>query len=413
MSIMAVDATTPGPEDRASAEIFGLVRSRPSGFTKTDLAQLLGLSRTTINQRLGPLLAAQLLVASGPDASRGGRPAESFAVNLDRGVVLVADMGASGVRAAICDLSSAVELELSEESDITAGPVAVLTRVGQLFDSLLEQMGKSDRDVLGIGVDVPGPVHHASGRIVTPPIMTGWHDFDIRSFVGKRFGCPVVVEKDANAMASGELRLSHPDIADLVFVKFGTGIGTGIIARGQIYRGADGAAGDIGHIQVELEGIEPPLCRCGRSGCIESHAGGWAIQRDLRAIGLEVESVKDVVLLARDGQPDAARLYRRAAMILGSAISDIVNTLNPSVVVVGGQLAVVDDVLFAVVRESVYRRSLPLATRRLEILPSRLGDQAGVHGLASLVLDAAFSPVRIAQLLEAGRSVSPPTQLVQ
>lgn len=394
------DWSSPTSSLSGCCALLALFRAHPDGLTKSELARLSGVSRTTVNQRLEPLLTAGLLVPAGAEARTGGRPADRFVVNPSRAAVLLADMGATGLRAAMCDMNGAVLAERLEPSDITAGPVPVLTRIADLFARLLDDTDTTATNVCGIGVDVPGPVDHATGRVISPPIMTGWHDFDIPEFFRPTFQCPVVVEKDVNAMASGEHRLAHPDASDLVYVKFGTGVGTGIITGRQIYRGADGAAGDVGHIQITLEGEgPPPVCRCGRTGCVEAYAGGWALRRDLRELGHDVSTMSEVLQLTRDGHPDAIRLFMRATNVLGTAISDLVNLLNPRIVVLGGQFAAVDDFLFAGVREVVYRRSLPLATRRLEIVPSTLADHAGVHGLAGLVLDEVYSPAQIARLL--------------
>lgn len=383
-----------------AGELFALFRGQAGGLTKSQLARMSGLSRTTINQRLEPLLAAGLLLAAPPEASTGGRPADRFVLNEGRAVVLVADMGTGGLRTAVCDLAARVLGERSEPSDITTGPVPVLTRVAELFAELLAEQGRSAGDVCGIGVDVPGPVDHARGRVVSPPIMTGWHDYDIPGFFRGTYGCPVLVENDVNAMAYGEQRLARPDSADLVFVKFGTGIGLGIIAGGGIYRGADGSAGDIGHMQIASpDGAAAPLCRCGKTGCVEAYAGGWALRRDLAGLGLDVAAVGDIVPLTLAGQADAARLFARAVRILGTAVSDVVNLLNPRTVVLGGQLAAVDEMLFAGIREVVYRRSPPLSTRRLELVPSTLGTRVGIHGLTRLVLDGVYSPARVAVTL--------------
>jgi predicted NBD/HSP70 family sugar kinase len=382
------------------AATFGLFRSHPHGLTKTEVARLSGLSRTSINQRLEPLLDKRLLVPSPAEASTGGRPAERFVLNPEIGQVLVADVGASGVRAALCDANSQVRSHRYVPIDVASGPLPVLEQVTELFHELLAEHSESAAGVSGIAIDVPGPVDHKRGRVISPPIMTGWHDFDIPGFLGPRFDAPVLVEKDVNAMAFGEHRVAHPNIPMLVFVKVGTGIGTGIVAFGEIYRGADGAAGDIGHIQIIQGETDAPLCRCGNYGCVEAHAGGWALQRDLAALGLEVQSVTEVLQVIRDGHPQATRLFKTAAATIGSAVSDIVNVLNPRIVVLGGQLAAVEDVLFAVVREVVYRRSLPLATRRLQIIPSTLGDKAGVAGLTRLVSDRVWDADGIARLLE-------------
>jgi predicted NBD/HSP70 family sugar kinase len=382
-------------------EVLGLFRDVPAGLTKTDVMRLTGLSRTTVNQRIDGLLGAGLLVPASEDARTRGRPAGQFVVNRERGVLLVADVGATGLHTALCDLGGTVCAERQASADVADGPEAVLTLVDQLFTDLLAETGHTAAQVLGVGLDVPGPVDFASGFVVSPPIMTGWDRYDIRGWFGPRYDAPVVVDKDVNAMALGEHRLRYPEVAHLLMVKAATGIGTGLIASGQVYRGADGAAGDVGHIQVTVEDVDtPPQCRCGNAGCVEAYAGGWALVRDLRAEGRDVSTVDDVVRLVRSGDLVAVRIARRAARILGGAIADTVSLFNPRVIVVGGQLAHTDEQLFAGIREVVYRRSLPLATRNLQIVRSELDPHAGVLGLAQLLVDGIYAPERVLELME-------------
>ncbi|MEV0408825.1 ROK family protein [Actinoallomurus sp. NPDC050550] len=382
-------------------EVFGLFRDVRGGLTKADVMRLSGLSRTAVNQRLDSLLAAGLLVPAPEEARTRGRPASQFVVNRDRGVLLVADVGATGLRAALCDLGGAVRAERAADADVTSGPEAVLTLVHGLFTKMLEETRQTEENVLGVGIDVPGPVDFATGRVVSPPIMTGWDRYDIPGWFTRRYDCPVLVDKDVNAMAVGEQRLRYPDVAHLLMVKIGTGVGTGLIAGGQVHRGADGAAGDVGHTEVTVEDVtEPPICRCGNAGCVEAYAGGWALVRDLQDAGREVTTVNDAVRLIRSGDLVAVRLARRAARILGGAIADTVNLFNPRVIAIGGQLAHTDEQLFAGIREVVYRRSLPLATRNLQIVRSELDPNAGILGLAELLVDGIYAPQRVQELVE-------------
>jgi predicted NBD/HSP70 family sugar kinase len=200
-------------------------------------------------------------------------------------------------------------------------------------------------------------------------------------------------------MAVGEQRMCYPDVDHLAFVKVGTGVGCGIIAGGQVLRGAQGAAGDIGHTRVTVADVaEEPVCICGNTGCVEAYAGGWALIRDLQAAGRTVDTVDDVVALIRAGDPEAARLARRAGRILGEAVADAVSVLNPAVVVIGGQLAHAEDQLLAGIREVVYQRCLPLATRSLQLVRTRLDPRAGVLGLALLLTDAILAPQQVEAL---------------
>ncbi|WP_331271911.1 ROK family protein [Motilibacter aurantiacus] len=382
------------------AEVLELFRRDQAELTRADVIGLTGLSRSTVNLRLEALLGAGLLVPVAEEARTRGRPAGQFAFNRDRGVLLVADVGATGARLALCDLKGAVQAERTVACSVTDGPEPVLGVVRSVFADLLADAGRPATDVLGVGIDVPGPVDAAAGLVVSPPIMTGWDRYDIPGWFGQHYDCPVVVEKDANAMALGEQRAHHPEAQHLLFVKAGTGIGTGIIAGGQLHHGADGAAGDLGHVHITVLDVEQePDCRCGNSGCVEAYAGGWALVRDLRAAGHDVHDVDSAVALVRTGDDTAVRVARRAARILGEAIADAVNLLNPRAVVVGGQLATTDQILFAGIREMVYRRSLPLATRNLQIVRSELGPHAGVAGMALLVADRIFCAERVDTLV--------------
>jgi predicted NBD/HSP70 family sugar kinase len=207
--------------------------------------------------------------------------------------------------------------------------------------------------------------------------------------------CPVLVDNDARIMALGEHRAARRDDRHMIFVKIGSGIGAGLIAYGQVLRGERGAAGDIGHIVVDPDA--PEICRCGNVGCLDAVAGGWAIARRMGDIA---PTPPDVVRLAQEGHPGAMSEVRRSGRLVGSALADAVNLLNPASVVIGGKLAEVDEQVFAAVREVVYRRATPVASRHLEIALTELGHMAGVIGAAHLVIDYVLAPHRVEGLLE-------------
>jgi predicted NBD/HSP70 family sugar kinase len=372
---------------------------RAGGLTRAEIIEQTGLSRSTVATRLDTLAAAGL-ISSGQTTAARGRPPSHFHFRNDQGVLLVADAGATGVRTAITDLGGHIRDDRRAALDITIGPENWLRSVSDMLDQLLETTGVTADFVRGIGLAVPGPVDFASASVVSPPIMTGWDGFPIRSWFASRFDCPTLVDNDANAMALGEHNSEFADRDSLVMVKIATGIGAGIIAHGSIYRGADGAAGDIGHIQINppddgLSADGPPVCRCGNTGCLEAYAGGWALLRDLRSDGRDVSTISDVVKLIVAGDPLAVNLVRRAGRFIGNTLSDVVSLFNPSVAVIGGELAAGSDYVINGIRQSVYARSLPLATRKLQILPARLGDRAGAVGLTSMLTDYIFDIRRV------------------
>ncbi|MCS5715732.1 ROK family transcriptional regulator [Herbiconiux sp. CPCC 205716] len=373
-------------------EVLALFREHGE-LSRTEVIDISGLSRSTVNQRLAALESAGLIAEIGGGESTGGRPSSRFALNRSRGVLLTADIGATGLIAAVCDLAGSPLRHRTVRVDVWEGPERVLGEVDRAFDELIE----GDL-VWGIGIGVPGPVEFAAGRVVNPPIMTGWDRFDIAGWFD-RFEVPVVVENDANSRAVAEARPLRHD--NLISMKVGTGIGSGLVFNGQIIRGSEGAAGDIGHTRAALADSATPLgCRCGNVGCVEAYAGGWALVRDLDAAGTSVEHVADVVTLVRQGDIEAVRLVRQAGRVLGDAVADLVSILNPESIVLSGQLAECGEVLLSGVRERVYQRSLPLATRNLTIRVSKLGELAGVTGLAIITADQLFATDRIDELLE-------------
>ena len=372
--------------------VLALFRENPGGLTKSEVMQLTGLSRTAISQRVDVLADRGLLEPTANEALEGrGRPAGRFVLAPGHGVILVADTGATGMRAALFDAALNMLDEIYEAFDVASGPLVILELISERFTMLLARRSLTPANVLGIGIDLPGPVDLSTRRVISPPIMTGWHNFDIAEYFARDYGCPVIVEKDTNAMAFGEHKRQHSELDNLIFVKLGTGVGTGLIIRGELYRGADGAAGDIGHVPlVGSESIDAPRCRCGNIGCVEAFASGWALARDLTAAGHPCDSVNDVISQVRRGNRTALTLVRQAATTIGIAVSDIVNIINPQMVVFGGQLAELDEIVLSTAREVIYGRSLPLATRNLQIVSTKIEDP-GVYGLAGLVADEVYS----------------------
>ena len=208
-----------------------------------------------------------------------------LAFNEDAGVVLAADLGATHSRLAVTNLGGTVLAEDSGDMAIAAGPRRCSTGSTSASTRLLGEIGRDDADVRGIGIGVPGPVEHATGRPRNPPIMPGWDGYPIPERFADRYRVPVLVDNDVNIMALGEHWTNWREVDHLLFVKVATGIGCGIVVDGRIHRGAEGAAGDIGHIRVAAEGAEAIICSCGNVGCLEALAGGAAMAARLRERG--------------------------------------------------------------------------------------------------------------------------------
>jgi predicted NBD/HSP70 family sugar kinase len=372
--------------------------ARGKAPSRSLLAEASGLSRSTVAERLAALLAAGFVEDSAEALPSGGRPARMLRLKRNFGVALVANIGESHVHLAIADLEPKLIAETVGSLDVRSGPEKILGWIAREFCALLEKVGRSKREVLGIGLGLPAPVDYEAARIFGPSVMLGWDDFDIRGWMRGRFDSPVLAENDVNLMTLSEFNRFWPDVGQFLFIKAGTGIGSGIITDGRIYRGAQGAAGDIGHIQ--FASADPPLCRCGKLGCVEARAAGWALARDLRAQGFKAQNARDVIDLVRINQPEAIERVRAAGRVLGEVAADIVSVLNPAVIVIGGTLAEAGEHLLSGVRELVYQRSLPLATRKLQIAPARSDPGVGLLlGAAQLVIESQMAPAAIEQTI--------------
>ncbi|HEU4321173.1 MAG TPA: ROK family transcriptional regulator [Acidimicrobiia bacterium] len=384
-------------EDRVSrpgvetpGDLLSLIRSGEA-TTRGQLIEITGLARSTVAQRVDALISSGLVVEAGEAESTGGRPPTLLGFNDDAGVVLVADFGATHSRIAVTNLGADVLVDQTAEIDINAGPEEVLGWLETALGALLAESGHSIEDVKGIGVGLPGPVDFDRGVAVHPPIMAGWHEYPVAERLGQRFGVPVLIDNDVNIMALGEQWAMTSRVSDFIYLKVGTGIGSGLILGGRIHRGAHGAAGDIGHVQAADEEI---VCRCGNNGCLEAAASGAAL-----AAALGLRGSREVVQAVREGDKEASRAVREAGRLIGEVLAGTVNLLNPALIVVGGDMAAAEQQLLAGIREVVYRRSTALSTTDLQITTSSLGDRAGVTGAAAMVIDHLLAPESISQAL--------------
>ncbi|WP_350000778.1 ROK family transcriptional regulator [Pseudarthrobacter sp. WHRI 8279] len=375
-----------------AGDIFQLLRDGKAR-TRAELAGTTGLARSTVAARIDALIASGLVGPAGEATSSGGRPPSRFAFNPAARVVLAVDIGATHVALAVTDLGGSVLAERRMDQQVADGPEKVLGLVVREAAKLLASASRGVPDLAGVGIGLPGPVEHDTGRPVTPPIMPGWDGFDVVRFVQRSLPVPVLVDNDVNIMALGERTAHWPDHDNFIFVKVATGIGAGIISSGELQRGANGTAGDLGHVRVPRG--DDVLCRCGNHGCLEALASGPAIAAALRNEGLEAAKGADVVSLVAHGSQQAIQALRQAGRDVGDVLATVVNLLNPSVIVIGGSIGDSGEHLVAGVREVVYRRSLPLATSQLRIGLSHAGDKAAILGASQLVTRHVLSPAVI------------------
>jgi glucokinase-like ROK family protein len=354
-----------------------------------------------VGAEVARLCELDLAVEVGPAASRGGR--RSTLVDLASHIRFAGiSIGATGLSVGVTDGRLTTLVVRHRACDIRQGPEKVLGEALLLLREVMAEAGVSR--LAGAGIGVPGPVDFDRGISVSPPIMPGWDGYPVRDALSRDLGCPVVLDNDVNVMAVGE---QHAGVArsarDFLFVKIGTGIGCGIVIDGELYRGVDGCAGDIGHIRVEDFG---PTCACGNTGCLEAFAGGAAIARDATAAARAGRSealqrllaekqeltAADVGAAMAQGDAVAVQLIRDSGRRVGQVLASLVSFFNPGLIVIGGGVTALGHTLLAEIRGVTYRRSLPLATGSLPIVLSELGPEGGVIGAAQLISTAVYAP---------------------
>lgn len=363
--------------------------------SRSDLARITGLARSTVSQHLAPLLKIGLIAEHEAEAGARGRPPSVLRLNPQAGVILVADLGAARGRLGIADFGQHFLAERSIDTNVARGPELVLDEVRGVFLQMLAEHQIAACSVRLIVVGLPAPVDFASGVPVRPPIMPGWDNYPVATGFQGDFTAPVLVDNDVNLMALGEARCRPPSQCPLLYVKVSTGIGCGIVTHdGQLHRGADGAAGDIGHVSVA--GREE-VCRCGNVGCIEAFASFGAITRKFSGEGDMAAAMRPQI-----NGSQMAGLVRAAASDIGEVIAMLVHFFNPGVIVLGGRMAQFGDEMLAGVRSVVYRRALPLATRKLSVELSTLGRRAGIVGGVVLGVEHVLSPQGLQALMARG-----------
>jgi predicted NBD/HSP70 family sugar kinase len=357
--------------------------------------------------RVRELLEAGLLEELGDTEPTGGRRAGRVGFPPGAGVVLAIELGSTHARWRLADFAARPLADGGSPIVISSGADEVLGPVEAEVRQALDDMDLAIDAVRSCAVGFPGPVNFADGRVTGPPHMAGWDQAPVHSLLGKWVKGPIVVDNDVNVMAWGEYdaKWRQEGIHDLLFIKHGTGIGCGIIANGQIYRGYDGTAGEVGHICV-ADAAQNLMCSCGSKNCLEVVASGGALVKRLKAQDYKVDTAGDVSRLVVQGDLLAMSMVRDAGKALGAVMSGIVSFFNPAVIVMGGSLGALEISLLAGMREATYAQATMFSTRHLRIVPSSLGPEASLHGATLLALDLAYDTA-IELLDDRGRQALP------
>jgi glucokinase-like ROK family protein len=369
--------------------LVDLIRFAGRGVARTDIAQELGLTRASVTMIINDLIESGIILEMESRSTRSGRPPVVLDINPKCGLAAAIDMGATHIRVAVGDFSAQILEEAEEPFRIADGPEQCLEEGDRALRSVLEKRGLKISDLSAIGLGVPGPVITDTGMVMAPPIMPGWDRFPIRATLENRWKVPLALNNDANFGAVGEWVFgAGRGEKNIAFIKVGSGIGAGLIINRQVFGGTTGSAGEIGHLTIDENG---PLCSCGNHGCLEAFAGGHAIElqakklvesgkRTLLSDVNQAITVREVAEAARRGDLAAQEILHRSGTFIGIAVAGLINLVNPSVVIVGGGVAEVGDLLTAPIRKVVRERSLRAAEHAVKITTAMLGRRSTLIG---------------------------------
>lgn len=380
--------------------VLNMIRQEGT-ISRSEIAQRTKLSRSAVSNIINSLLEEGLVQPIGTGESNGGRRPMMLNFNYSAGYVLGVDIGANHLISLVTNLEGNIVAEHAQPFNIDMGPENSLPVIIQFIRETLALLRVPLPRVLGIGLGVPGPLDYNVGSVVKPPIMPGWDKFPLRQQLSREFNLPVLVENDANLGAVAERwRGAGQGYQHLAYIKIGTGIGGGLMLDGKIYRGQRGSAGEIGHITITRDG---PPCRCGSYGCLESMASAPAI---INRVKLAISAGRETLLTSKGSVDDillqdiAAAAYQDdklarevledAGRYIGIALATLINLFNPGIIILGGGVASVGDLLLNPIWEMVRQRSLLACYDQAKIVLGRMGREAVAIGAASLVLQEVF-----------------------
>jgi predicted NBD/HSP70 family sugar kinase len=406
-------STPSSPQDAfVHGQLINLVRTGRAR-TRPGLEQETGLGRKLVAQRVAQAIDLGLLEDSDLVPSGGGRPSRQLRFRTEAGHVYAGLIEATEIRAAVCRLDGTVVETTHEEWVADEGPDETMNVLDSMF-ARLRRRTRAEPWAFGIGVS--GPVDFATGRLVAPPIMPGWDGYSVRSWLRERYDAPVWVDNDVNLMALGEWHQgSTHDGRDLLYILIDTGVGSGLISGGRVFRGDTGAAGDIGHTHVTDD--PSVICRCGQSGCLEAVTGGWGLVQALTPRASESSYLagklaehgqltpQDIGLAAAAGDQLARDAVLAGTRLVGVTVANVVNFANPGVIVVGGGALRAGPDMFHALEETVRRRVTKLAGQQLTIRPASLDFQEGVIGAGIMAIEHLFSPTSVGLWIQNGTPI--------
>ncbi len=318
-------------------------------------------------------------------STRSGRRAQLVTLARNLGLVAGIHFAERSLRAMLADVTQRVIAEQRMPLPLDHRADTGLDRAALLIEEMAESVGADRSELLAVGVGLPAPVDRETGTVSAHGVLRGWDWVPVAKVLGERMGVPVSVENDANLGALAEIRLGAAiGLRDVVYVRASYGLGLGLVVDGRVVHGRHGKAGEMGHVSVDPAGA---LCRCGRRGCLETVVGAGAIVARAQAEHGHL-ALRDVVVRARDGDPDLGAVMAEAGRLIGRQLAVVTTLLDPEMVVVGGELARAGAALLDPLRETLQAETLRGTSGPVAVEAGQLGEQAEARGAVAMAVEA-------------------------
>jgi glucokinase-like ROK family protein len=360
--------------------------------SRAALVHITGLSPATVTAITGRLIEEGLVFEKATGDSTGGRPPIMLALNPRGGFVIGIKLMEGHAVGALTDLNATILAKDSIELADKQYETSVETLIA-LVNRLIHSSGIPTKQLMGLGIGLAGVVDFAHGIVKQNPFF-GWRNTLLRDVLETRMHVPVYIDNDVNTLTLSEKWLNRGQPEDnFIVITIGRGIGMGIVINGEVYRGKGGGAGELGHVMVDPNG---PLCDCGKRGCLESLVSDRALVAEARRnVSPDIADLDDLIQLASEGDAGAAQVLAHAGTLLGRQIANIVNVLDPKLIIISGEGTRMGDVFFSAVRTAFHDCVMTGLAEDTEIRVNSWGDDIWALGAASLVIAEIFkSPIQ-------------------
>ncbi len=355
------------------ALVINLLRLHGS-MSRSEVAERTGLAPSALTRLCRDLLAEGVVIETGKSGSTGGRPAVLVALNPEYSRSIGIKVERGRVLGAAVDLAGNIRDRATIFFDTSPSPDNVIDAIAEIVNRL------SFERLLGVGISISGFVDPSTGMDLFSPIL-GWRNVPLRDPISEKTGLPVWIENDVNALALAERWYgAGREFRHFICITVGEGIGAGVVIGGEIYRGAFGGAGELGHITINPDG---PVCRCQERGCLEVYASDHFLAEEATRLGFP--NIQELIDAAHDSNSDAKVAFERMGRYLGFGAKNLVNLLNPEAIILGGERMDASDLFLSAIEEEVRRHSFPSEADRLQIVTTELGADGFLIGSATLV----------------------------